>query len=103
MILLQTLVMAVILSMIAVMVMQWVLGRYMTAARTYRSSASKVHSQGYSFDRLSTWNFQLMNTVPSIGHTVMDGQTVFYVAYSVPSSGMRTVDMTSDEDTYAPS
>ena len=43
-VLLQTLIMAVILSMIAVMMMKWVLARYMMAARNYRSTAATARS-----------------------------------------------------------
>lgn len=56
-ILLQTLVMSVVLSMIAVMVLKWVLGRYMLAARTYRSSKSASHTEGYAGRITSSWNF----------------------------------------------
>ena len=96
MILLQTLVMTVIFSMISVMVMQWVLGRYMIAARTYRSSVTKVHSQGYFFNLFSTWKDDL-GSIPSGGNTLIDTQ---YVSYTARGSGnnMRTVTITSDED-----
>jgi len=74
-VLLQTLVMSVVLSMIAVMMMKWVLARYMLAARSYRSTVAKAHSQYYIGDRFSTWNF--------INYPVNFG--------SIPTSGSYTI------------
>ena len=97
-VLLQTLIMSVILSMIAVMMMKWVLARYMMAARNYRSTAATARSYGYLQDRLSAWGYQDItnNTQPSGGSSArVDGKTV---SYSVSGSGLRTVVITSDED-----
>ncbi len=96
MVLLQTLVLSVILSMIAVMVMKWVLGRYMLAARNVRSNEAKVHSQGYSSQQFTTWNFNL-TLVTSNGGTTMDTKSVRYVTEG-GSSGMRRFLISSDED-----
>lgn len=54
--LLQTLVMSVLLSMVAVMMMKWVLARYVMAARNYRSTQAKFYSQYYLGYQLSRWN-----------------------------------------------
>jgi len=96
MILLQTLVMAVILTMIGVMVLKWVLGRYLVAARTYRSVEAKAHSQGYGQERFSFWNFNT-TTIPSAGSTILDGKTCTYNA-SGPPGAMKTILLQSDED-----
>jgi len=53
MVLLQTLVMSVILSMIAVMVMQWVLGRYLIASRSFKSNLTIVHVMGVTSEMMS--------------------------------------------------
>ena len=96
MMLFQTLVMSVILCIISVMVMQWVLGRHMVATRTYRSSASKIHTQGYSLNLFSNWQDNL-DSIPPGGSTTIDGH---YVSYTVSgsSNNIRTVTITTDED-----
>lgn len=70
--LVQTLVISVILSMIAVMVMKWVLARYVLAARNSRSSVTVAHSLGYSMDQFSIWNMQNLGTIPSSGFRNLD-------------------------------
>jgi len=107
MVLLQTLVMSVILSMIAVMLMKWVLARYMIAVRAYRSSASTSHSQGYGSDRASNWNFvnyPNFASIPSNGSIFIDDSPkTARVSYSrtampiVPTNGM-TITIRTDED-----
>jgi hypothetical protein len=94
--LLQTLVMAVILSMMAVMVLKWVLGRYMLSARAYRANKATVHSSDYIQNQFSTWN---MNTVavPSNGSGTLDSQTMNFTT-SGPGTIMRTFNVTSDEE-----
>ena len=72
MVLLHTLVISVILSMIAVMVLKWVLGRYMMAARNYRSSVAKIKTSGYSQSQFASWN---MLPVPSNGSTLITEPT----------------------------
>ncbi|MGD9641549.1 MAG: hypothetical protein AB7V08_02295 [Elusimicrobiales bacterium] len=71
-VLVQTLVISIILSMIAVMVMKWVLARYVLAARNSRSSVAAAHSQGYSMDQFSSWNMQNLGTIPSSGFRNLD-------------------------------
>ncbi|MCG2726189.1 MAG: hypothetical protein L6420_08055 [Elusimicrobia bacterium] len=44
--LLQTLVMCVIMAAIGVMVLKWVMARYMLSTRLYRSGAAKVRTEG---------------------------------------------------------
>lgn len=81
MVLVQTLVISIILSMIAVMVMKWVLARYVLAARNYRASESASHSQWAAADRLSRWNFVAYPDsafIPSSGSQNIDGANVSF-------------------------
>ncbi len=55
--LLQTLVMSILLSMIAVSLMKWVLARYMIAARNFRSAAATTRVGGYTQAYFSWVNF----------------------------------------------
>jgi len=78
-VLVQTLVISVILSMIAVMVMKWVLARYVLAARNYRASESASHSQWAAAEQLSRWNFNAYPNsafIPSSGFTDIEGARV---------------------------
>ena len=63
-ILLQTLVISVILSMIAVMVLKWVLSRYTIVTRVQRSSMAQGRGAGYATSMAGAINF---GTVPSSG------------------------------------
>jgi hypothetical protein len=54
-VLLQTLVMSVILSMMGVMVLKWVLGRYLLSARTFRSTTVRMNAQGYYDTLFPVW------------------------------------------------
>lgn len=92
-ILLQTLVMSVIISMIAVMVLKWVLGRYMLAARTYRAAKSYSHSEGYSGKITSGWN---LGGTPGSSNLTIDGQNV---SCAINASGITNkVILTSSEE-----
>jgi len=93
MVLLQTLVMSVLLSLIAVMVMKWVLARYMMAARNYRATTSTARATGYSQQFFSTWN---SGAAPACGANV-DGQNIT-CSIAPPNAGMQIVTMTVDED-----
>lgn len=55
-VLLQTLVVSVIISMIAVMVMKWVLARYTLASRVQRGAVAEARADGCYADRSSAWN-----------------------------------------------
>jgi hypothetical protein len=96
-ILLQTLVMSVVLSLMAVMVLKWVLGRYMLAARAYRSTKSFSHTEGYSAGLLSRWNF---NASPAAmdypGAISYDNQNVSYT--NNVSGNTNVIVITSDEE-----
>jgi hypothetical protein len=101
MVLLQTLVISIILSMIAVMVLKWVLGRYMLAARNYRSSVAKVKTSGYSQAQFSAWN---MLPIPTNGSSLITEpltgfqQRVCYCTCPGPAGTPKRVVVTSGED-----
>lgn len=96
-ILLQTLVMSVILSMIAVMVLKWVLARYMLTARNYRATAAKVRTDGCATKMFATWNFNTSLVTTNGGCAPIDGKTVTDKT-SGDSNTMRTFTFTTDED-----
>lgn len=80
-ILLQTLVMSVLLSLMAVMVLKWVLARYMVANRMQASAKNTGSAQGYASSNVNTW------TVPSNNSTIMDGKPVTFIR--ITSGGTR--------------
>lgn len=91
--LLQTLVMSVLLSMIAISMMKWVLARYTMSARNYRSVATTSRVGGYTQAVFSYWNF---GTGPSGMPSLPDGKSI---TYQTQAAGASTrVTMTSDED-----
>jgi hypothetical protein len=98
-VLLQTLVITVILSMISVMVLKWVMGRYMMAARNYRSVTTRGRAHGYFQDRFATWNFNTTgmpgNSPANIGESFPAG---FVQQVCVRSRGNTRFDITSDQD-----
>lgn len=98
-VLLQTLVITVILAMISVMVLKWVMGRYMMAARNYRSVTTKGRAHGYFQDRFATWNFNTgaipANSPANIGETAPAG---FVQQVCVRSQGNTRFNITSDQD-----
>lgn len=59
-ILLQTLVMSIILSLIAIMIMKWVLIRYTMVGRMHRSITANTRGEGYVFSSFpcatTLWN-----------------------------------------------
>ena len=75
--LLQTLVMCVIMAMIGVMVLKWVMARYMLSTRLYRSSEAKIRTEGcLSKTNANRSNFSSM---PTSGSCVdAQGKTVNY-------------------------
>lgn len=98
-VLLQTLVITVILAMISVMVLKWVMGRYMMAARNYRSVTTRGRAQGYFYDRFSWWNFNTTgipaNSPANIGEPSPAG---FVQQVCVRSRGNTRFDITSNQD-----
>jgi hypothetical protein len=90
--LLQTLVMCVIMAMIGVMVLKWVMARYMLSARLYRSSVAKVRTEGCASRVQATWNF---NSVSSNGSCTVDG---IRVNYRAGSGSPHKIDFTVNQD-----
>ncbi|MDD5207967.1 MAG: hypothetical protein PHV36_01135 [Elusimicrobiales bacterium] len=90
--LLQTLVMSILLSMIAVSLMKWVLARYMIAARNYRSAATTTRVGGYTQAVFSSWNFGGGPVMPALP----DGKSITY--QTAPAGTTTRITMTSDED-----
>ena len=99
MVLLQTLVISVVLSMISVMVLKWIMGRYMMAARNYRSVTTRGRAHGYFHDRFATWNFNTTgmpaNSVANVSETAPAG---FVQQVCVRSRGNTRFDITSNQD-----
>lgn len=93
--LLQTLVMSVLLSMVAISMMKWVLARYTMSARNYRSTVSVARSGGYSQQLFSSWNFGAVANNGSMTSPDPGGQVI---SFTTSGGGMRTVTITSNED-----
>lgn len=91
-VLLQTLVMSVLLSMIAVMMMKWVLARYTLATRNYRSVATTTRVGGYTQAVFSSWNFNAGPVMPALP----DGKLILYQTF--PAGNTTRIVMTSDQD-----
>jgi hypothetical protein len=84
-ILLQTLVVSVLLSMIAVTVMRWVMSRYLIANRAVRTSVSVSSSQGYA-----GLSMEKIKSITNWDMSAASGQMDLNnkkVQYSVSSSG----------------
>ncbi len=99
-ILLQTLVTAVLLSMIAVMVLKWVLARYAIASRVQRSSMASVRAVGYAAAGAASWNF---GTVPNNGSADLPADSspqdhISFVAAPAAAGESRRVEISYDED-----
>lgn len=100
-VLLQTLVMSVVLSMIAVMVMKWVMARYILAARNYRASEASARSKGITGDQMSRWNFQdfpNFASIPTSGTMTIDGRPVNYSRTSTNAQGSMQYTITVEQD-----
>lgn len=102
--LLQTLVMSVVLSMMAVMVMKWVLARYLLAARNYRAAEAKGRSQGVTGRNFATWNpwhpgFPTFAAIPTNGTvTTPEGLNVTYSRTAINAQGSMRFTVTVDQD-----
>lgn len=99
-VLLQTLVTSVLLSMIAVMVLKWVLARYTIASRVQRSSMANARTVGYANLTTSSWNF---GAVPGSGGTNLPADSspqnaISFTAAPAAAGQPRRVDVTYSED-----
>ncbi|MDA8132252.1 MAG: hypothetical protein M0011_12175 [Elusimicrobia bacterium] len=99
MVMLQTLVMSVILSMIAAMVMKWVLSRYVLAARDYRATEAAARIKGVTAHKMSYfWNYANLSTIPTSDFMTVDGKSVSYSRSGVTASGTMQFTVTIDEE-----
>jgi hypothetical protein len=108
-VLLQTLVMTVLISMMGVMVLKWVLGRYMFAVRNFHSATTRLNAQGFSDTLYPAWyhagvsaptsSSKVKTTINTVDHTQC---VVVKYAGPAPSSpgASGVVTITSDEDTF---
>ena len=95
MVLLQTLVISVILSLISVMVLKWIMGRYMMAARNYRFVTTTARASGLYQLQFPNWTTSLP-APGSYGPYNIDTQ---YISYTVTNIGTtRRIDIVSDKD-----
>ncbi len=93
--LLQTLVMSILLSMIAVSLMKWVLARYMIAARNYRSAVTVARAGGYSQVAFTTWNF---GAIPVNTNFVITEPNGTQYRVCIKDKGGTKMEVTSDAD-----
>ena len=96
--LLQALVMSVLLSMIAVMVLKWVMARYIMVSRIQESSINT--SNAYAYVRpLQTFVGPDKNTwtIDSSGSTFLDGENR-WVGYGIKVQAPREVVITVPYD-----
>lgn len=96
MVLLQTLVMSVILSMIGVMVLKWIMGRHMMAARAYRSAVTSGRAVGYFSVATSGWNYT--NTPADDSRLVSEPLTSEAQKVCIDSQGSNRFVISVDED-----
>lgn len=100
-VLLQTLVMSVILSLIAVMVLKWVLARYGIVTRVQRSSMANGRGVGYATSASESWNF---GPVPSSGSKYLESDSspqnfISFTVTSNPGGGSpKKIEVTYNED-----
>lgn len=95
MVLLQTLVLCIILATIAVMVLKWVMARYLMASRDYRSAASRGLAQGYFDYNQAKWGGSGVVSNSNCHTTEVNGET--RRVYVTPQAGNR-ITVTIDED-----
>ena len=98
-ILLQTLVMSVLLSLIAVMVLKWVLARYMVANRVLRSSRNTLSAQGYAMQNVNISNWATADQTTNLDND--DATTTRYenvVHFHRQASGSTQFTTTVDDD-----
>ncbi len=96
---LQTLVMSVILSMIAAMVMKWVLSRYVLAARNYRANEAAARVKGITSSKMSNfWNYANLSAIPTSDSVTVDGKTVSYSRTGLMGPGTMRFTVTLDEE-----
>jgi len=96
-VLLQTMIMSLILSMLSVMLLKWVLARYMVAARGYRSTTSTARVVGNSQRFFANWNFNAGDP-GTCNDSSLDGQVIGCGISAPAANGMRVITLTANED-----
>lgn len=103
-ILLQTLVMSIILSMIAIMIMKWVLMRYVVVGHMHRSITSNTRGEGYNFSRFCNSNWNSAPAAAGIPNSsiYLDGSTKKFTLSVVSGTAFGTqsqkIEVTTDID-----
>lgn len=103
-ILLQTLVMSIILSMIAIMIMRWVLMRYSLVGRIHRNLTANTRGEGVIFSRFCNANWSNPATTAGIpGSTIAldsppKGFSLSVVSGTAFGAQQQTVSVTTDQD-----
>jgi len=75
-ILLQTLVMSVLLSLISVMVLKWVLARYIIVNRVKASAVNTGNAQGYATNCTQVWSWA--TATPPNNSATLDSKPVSF-------------------------
>ena len=103
-ILLQTLIMSVLLSMIAVMLLKWVFARYIIVSRVQRSAMANAKAVGYA-DRFVAWGFGSVPSNRSDTLLPLDSSPRNSISFQIkdsvapyPPAGTHRVVVTYDED-----
>ena len=100
-ILLQTLVMAILLSMIAIMVMKWVLARYILVGHMHRSIAANTRGEGYSAFRLCNSNWQTAAVANSSVNIDSPPKSLSLTATgSISGTAVQTIRVDGNEDEH---
>jgi len=86
-ILLHTLVMAVILSMISIMVIRWVLARYIIANRIMSSAKNTSFAQGYAAKSVESFNSATDWDIPDSGEKPLPDDPARTMSYTISGSG----------------
>ena len=98
-VLMQTLILSIVLATLAMMLLKWVLGRYMSVARTTRSTVARAHSQGYAANLFATWN--LLPNIPAIGNMTIDGGSSTGQNLAFCRTGTQVVIVSNQDDPTA--
>ncbi|OGS50884.1 MAG: hypothetical protein A3J79_08885 [Elusimicrobia bacterium RIFOXYB2_FULL_62_6] len=98
-ILLQTLVMSILLSMIAIMIMKWVLTRYTMVGHMHRSITSNTRGQGWMSYRFCNSNWQTSGI--SASNISLDNPPKYFaltVSGTASGTSVQTVRVVTEQD-----
>ncbi|MBI4802685.1 MAG: hypothetical protein HY796_09210 [Elusimicrobia bacterium] len=101
-ILLQTLVMSILLSMIAIMVMKWVLARYVLVGRMHRNIAANTRGEGYMSTQFCSSNWKDVGSIPTSASTNLDNPPKSFnfnvVSGTAYGPSVQTVRVTTEQE-----